>query len=539
MKRRDFLRYGAAGLAGISLGGANLSWLIQDAQAAGTPWKFGVMADTQWGDDDNGNDGTCAIGIINQINSQFINHGVKFVIQVGDLVEDERTFSGWTFHNNLRYRARAAEALYNAGIGFFPVRGNHEPSGFAANDFIDYFEQTRGRERLFGVSAVHDSNHTQLKGLSYAIDYNNVRIILIDQFIRLNHLSVDIDNNVLDQIDWMDGLLENRPSDSHAFVMAHKNLVGQSHDDCLLGSGHTSNSSASNQFIGSLQANKVGYYMGGHDHMHHRSIVTSPDGGASVEQIIGASCSYKFYGPSNNYSRENPLSQELYTIGYYIFTVDGPWLTVDFYSSSHGGNYGDVNLSSVPNLTFYHRERFGYSLNGKSFTFERGESYTTVEDTFEGTTAKIMAGADGNDETDKIGRPLAKDVRTGWKSMPEDSASAVLKIWGMADNLSLYGSASQPLPNTDEPQATDIYALSMSYEPARVSMRALRMGFFGLKAQTENGEWVDAVDLNSGGGKQFVFGPWQSNYGLGTYGVDPFSRTVWAVLNHEGPFVAA
>ena len=57
-----------------------------------------------------------------------------------------------------------------------------------------------------------------------------------------------------------------------------------------------------------------------------------------------------------------PVSQELFTVGYYIFTVDGPRITVAFYSSSHGADYGDVDLMRPPEpLTFYHRERFGYT----------------------------------------------------------------------------------------------------------------------------------------------------------------------------------
>ena len=35
-----------------------------------------------------------------------------------------------------------------------------------------------------------------------------------------------------------------------------------------------------------------------------------------------------------------------------------------------------------------------------------------------------------------------------------------------------------------------------------------------------NGDWVNAVDRNTGGTKKFVAGPWQSSYGLGTYGID-------------------
>jgi hypothetical protein len=36
--------------------------------------------------------------------------------------------------------------------------------------------------------------------------------------------------------------------------------------------------------------------------------------------------------------------------------------------------------------------------------------------------------------------------------------------------------------------------------------------------------------------KKFVVGSYQSGYGLGTYGIDFSTRTVWAVINHAGNF---
>ena len=45
--------------------------------------------------------------------------------------------------------------------------------------------------------------------------------------------------------------------------------------------------------------------------------------------------------------------------------------------------------------------------------------------------------------------------------------------------------------------------------------------------------------MNIGGTKQFVVGPWEPGYGLGTYGVDPSSKTAWAVVNYNGDFAVA
>ena len=59
----------------------------------------------------------------------------------------------------------------------------------------------------------------------------------------------------------------------------------------------------------------------------------------------------------------------------------------------------------------------------------------------------------------------------------------------------------------------------------------------GIATLDAEGNWINAVDRNSGGTKQFVEGPWSASYGLGTYGIDTGTKTAWAVVNHAGDFV--
>ena len=79
--------------------------------------------------------------------------------------------------------------------------------------------------------------------------------------------------------------------------------------------------------------------------------------------------------------------------------------------------------------------------------------------------------------------------------------------------------------------------LSLSYDATLVRPTQLGTGFC-LAARDGNGNWVNAVDLNEGGSKKLVIGRWKSGYALGTYGVNPSTHTVWAVLNRDGDFVA-
>ncbi len=116
-------------------------------------WKFGVMSDTQWtlaSDPAGQNHNGVAGSIINQLNTQFINHGVKFVIQVGDLTENGN-------NADIDVRAAAVLPLINKSIGFFPIRGNHETyanpaSGYGISEFQWDFPQTQGFSDTFGAT---------------------------------------------------------------------------------------------------------------------------------------------------------------------------------------------------------------------------------------------------------------------------------------------------------------------------------------------------------------------------------------------------
>ena len=159
-------------------------------------------------------------------------------------------------------------------------------------------------------------------------------------------------------------------------------------------------------------------------------------------------------------ARETEIAQELNTIGYYVYTVRGPKVRVDYYAATVNPTLssGEYLLSTTPAMTFTKRESYGYSLNGKEFQVPEGQSYTSVADSFEGTTARILGGVNGSKATDAAGRALTKTVDTGWSSQGDrccDLSSNVLTLWGMED---IGG------------KTTDTYALSMSYDLGPVAM---------------------------------------------------------------------
>jgi hypothetical protein len=577
-------------------------------------WSFGVMGDTQWtlgrpgySPDVFGAGGTpgytysadenpdfISEAIAKQIRQAMIAHSVKFMFQMGDS-------SNWPSDASMETVAENVQDLYAEGIGYFPIRGNHETYGWMVGDFRDgegnlissffkpyppdmafysydplgeftapafraSFPQTQGQgSYLFGTNnfssptslipfnldleyagASYEAN-SDLVGLSYSFDYgparSNARFVVFDWEQTEWDWSTAIPTAVYygptQQQAWISGRLnKDTRGTEHAFVFAHRQPMGANHKEAAYLFG----SNDANPFFESLQNNDVKYYISGHDHLYKRSIVKSPDLQSHVTQIISQGASTKFYSPAaldeDQESREIALSEELDNVGYYIYTVDGPRVTVDYYSDEVGNLKSDYCWPDktsgcsarptvptpfpTPTFNFVKKDSFGYSLNGKQFLVVHGESYNVVKDAFRGTTARILAGAN-NGGTDYTDRPFAKSVNTGWTGKPRGKGhdgldSDILSLWGMADL------------GTEQ---TEVYVLSMGHD----FRRDVHRGKDGIVALDADGDWVNAVDLNVGSStKKFVYGPYKSTYGLGTYGIDPKTKSAWAVLDYNADF---
>ena len=525
-------------------------------QVSSKAWSFGVMGDTQWTlatDPAGNNPNGVSVSIIDQINKQFINKGVKFVIEVGDLTENGNDA-------DIARRATAAQALYNAGIGFFPMRGNHETyakpaNGYAIAAFQTNFPQTQCLSKTFGAAncSSPSSVSSDLTGMSYSFDYgsagSNARFVIIDDWAmpskRVDTAGYSYGYSISDQQSWINSRLDkNNQGTQHIFVFSHQPLIAENHQDSLFSGYTNTNPDMQNAFLASLQNNNVKYFISGHDHIHQRSIITSPNGISKIQELICASNSSKFYTPKpltdskwyGQKSRETSVSQELQTVGYYIFTVDGPRVTVDYYSDDHGGWLSDEEYPAAtgngltnkitPTLNFIKKATWGYSLNGKEFLVggTNGTSYTVVQDGFGKTSAKILSGTYSNKAIDYNGRILTQTVNAGWSPEVQGINSDILTLWGMAD----LGTGQ-----------TDVFTLSLGYDHYSVNHEELKRGLFGMVTKDAQGNWVNAVDKNFGGKKKFVYGLWLPGCELGTYGVDPHTKTVWAVTNYNGDFAVA
>jgi hypothetical protein len=583
-----------------------LAILLSAGAAFATPWKFGVMSDTQWPTSPDNKNPNVAVNVVRHLNQEFINKGVKFVIQVGDLTD-----TGGTNSINLDVRATFAQDLYNAGIGFYPLRGNHENTAPNAVRFQQIFPQTGAipanacvnnnhitspdylvSSTIYGPQANTNgticigsnfASEPTMEGLTYSFDYDNARFVMIDQFTKptgTSHSNLDATD-----VAWIGGRFSDPNRPAHAFSFAHKHLISENHADNLFNSTNPTASPASKDlmetFMAYLSNNRVRYHLGGHDHMHNRAIISSPNtGNYKVQNIVTSSNSYKFYIPPSMATfntqlafrnLEMPIAQEIFTVGYYIFTVDGPKVTVDHYAMPNGCN-GDCDLTydvipyegNTPTaypftnptvffntpVSFTRHETFGYSLNGREVLVPQGGSYALTDDTtkavangetgYIGTTAAILNGTNDSTGKDYNNRAFTKTVDTGWAAAAAGHASDKLTLWGMTDSLAtnftdLNNSNNHYLYVVPNATRTDTYALSMSYDDAK-----FKNGAFALSVIDQNGNAQNAISGNdSNSVPTFVNGPYNASYPLGTYGIDAATKTAWAVINHSSDFAVA
>ncbi len=167
---------------------------------------------------------------------------------------------------------------------------------------------------------------------------------------------------------------------------------------------------------------------------------------------------------------------------------------------------------------------------------------------FRGSAARILAGTNSSTATDATPlvvddndtpddpeddvitswpRPFVKAVNTGWTEKSVDNHvlnSDILSLWGMAD----FG--------TDE---TEPFVLSMRHDFRREVHRCEA----GIAAMNDSGEWVNAVTLNigsDGSADECVIGPYPGGEPvLGMYGIDPKTKSAWAVINYNSDFAIA
>ena len=330
-------------------------------------WAFGVIPDTQW-DSQNAPFHGVAVHIIDAINDEFIRRKIDFVIQVGDLAEKP---------TNIAFQTRAAhnKALAEAGIKFYPLRGNHDSDNKAeaVARYKAAFPNLPGTPGVGGSSP----NLPGAEGMTYSFTHKGGKFILLDTFpLFASKVQSGKAYTPGDYLPWIESELK---KEDHRFtlVFAHKNLRGQFHKENIFGMNPDSNPEMQNAFIACLQQNGVRYFISGHDHMYARSLIESLDGKSEIWQIISGNASAKSYLPIPSLvrKRELPLGilytptlslllddqkktvrRDLMSVGFLIIRVDTKRILFEYFSAE---SFGEHPQRPVWKL----RDSFGYTFD--------------------------------------------------------------------------------------------------------------------------------------------------------------------------------
>ncbi len=240
---------------------ALLFWsILTSAAVALDPWSFIVTCDSRssGADVNNGVNTTILAEIANEI----VAHNVDFVLFPGDLVYGAENQAGMQIQ--LTRWLDTMQKVYDANIGVYPVRGNHEigsPPG-----------TTAWKNVFTGDYALPNNGPTGEKGLTYSLVHKNAFIIGLDEYITFPYHKVNQT--------WLDQQLDFY---QHIFVFGHDPAFKASHTGCL-----GSYPPERNAFWASLKEYDCRTYFCGHDHIYDHAVVDDgdPSPGNNIHQYI-------------------------------------------------------------------------------------------------------------------------------------------------------------------------------------------------------------------------------------------------------------
>jgi autotransporter-associated beta strand protein len=259
------------------------------------PWKFVYFADTRSTTDVN----TTAVA---KLANRAVAEGAKFVLVGGDLA-----LSG-SAANFALWKTTMAPA-YNAGIGVYPVIGNHDSNDVTA--FINAFG-----------AALPDNGPAGEVNRTFALAYNNALVLGLDEYVGTSHTITTAKQA------WITKQLQQRDPAvaQQVFTFGHDPAFKVYHTDCL-----DDNATTRNTFINTLKIAGGRTYFCGHDHLYDHARIDDGDGNPNndVHQYLSGAGGAPFYtgysynGVNSTFTPVNVLHDEN-RYGYVLVEIDGP-----------------------------------------------------------------------------------------------------------------------------------------------------------------------------------------------------------------------
>jgi hypothetical protein len=285
------------------------------------PWKFIVTCDSR------GSDNGIQRTILNELVSEIISQDVDFLLFPGDLVSGYASIGPAGFEAQLKEWVEIMEPVYNAAIGVYVSRGNHELMdawGYVIRPDIDPADNHTTRwlnvfgNDLYPEQRLPDNGPASEKYMTYAVTHKNAFIVSLDQYAGINHDDVHVVNQK-----WLDAQLavNTKP---HIFIAGHEPAFGALHSDCL-----DNMPAERDAFWASIRNAGGRTYFTGHDHFYDHARIDDGDGNPDndIHQYIIATAGAPIYSWSGPYAGDNShyTIEQLYhaeNYGYVLVEVD-------------------------------------------------------------------------------------------------------------------------------------------------------------------------------------------------------------------------
>ncbi|MBN2138647.1 MAG: metallophosphoesterase [Sedimentisphaerales bacterium] len=185
---------------------------------------------------------------VDEIVQATIDEGADFILICGDL-----TNSGSVYE--LQQWLDKMQPLYDAGIGVYPVRGNHESFEFNV-------PKSNWDSVFSGIYALPGNGPNGEENVTYSFTHKTALVVGLDQFVKPYR------NN----IDWLEEqfALNEQP---HVFVFGHTSAFNIYHADAI-----ALFAEERNIFINDILAENGRVYFCGHDHFYDHIRLDNGDG---------------------------------------------------------------------------------------------------------------------------------------------------------------------------------------------------------------------------------------------------------------------
>ncbi len=290
--------------------------------SAAEPWRFVITCDSRGG---------LATGLNDRILAEMVQEtlawNAEFLVFAGDLVygagipPDEFEAQLWNW-------VKVVRPLYDAGVGVYVCRGNHEVGDMwyaEPNEPPDPNDNYALRWlHVFGSDEhpelkLPDSGPPGEKYMSYAVTHKNALVVALDAYAGMGHHAVHFVNQA-----WLDAQLRANTK-PHVFAFGHEPAFRTWHPDCL--DAYPDRRDALWRSLASAGAR---VYTCGHDHYYDHARVDDGDGNPNndIHQLIVATAGAPSYSWTPPYDGNNgdfyPL--QLYHVeqrwGYVVVEID-------------------------------------------------------------------------------------------------------------------------------------------------------------------------------------------------------------------------